>query len=844
MDHPYIGNRVLILGCPGSGKSTFARALAARTGLPLIHLDSVWWRADGSHISRDEFDRALSELLAGEKVTAAALVLYARCANGVSVELDESRAVIDDSAVDSDRAGTYTAKVSYTLGEVTHTADLPVTVFANVQAMATDVKVQLQQLYASYAKDDYTAAYYAKLTEIYQAALADVDRAADTIALHALLSDTKAAMDAVMTLQHMKAALESQRAQMIVNLESWQQPDLYAPTDYQALCNVVSTYTERLRAVSPNENYDTAQSTLDATYREALAHLEKIGKQLTMLTPYDNDPLQGGWYVNGGAAAVMSDKMPQDLQGVSATLADKNANTRYISAAYMFKTKHNSTELLSATDGSVSLGFWVYISDIAALGKETGFFIGISSHASPTEGDTAGRYNIGNARMYVNEENGFVSGWNYVEIPATSFDYRDQSYWQDYTQINFSLRTMGTKSTQAGRTHYPAEWKEGTEVLVTGLRLVYGTSHTKIINALSVQPNALHQARKTEIAALESYVKSSNYSASLWSQVQSMIRNVSAKIDAMTDIDAIDALVAQTRREIDSIPTLNSAESLTAERESCLQTLTELWQSMRQSEYAAADWTRISTLMETTVAQLQSANNISQLQTVYHTAMTELQSIKRTSVSLAPTDNESSQGVWQQKNGAAKRSNNLPDGLSGQSVVLGHKNSNLQFVASSFTFTEKQDSTEFLSASAGSMSLSFWIYIEDIEMLGNNTTGFFICLFSDISPVSENGNRGRYNCGNARTYITTAGGFVSGWNHVSISNAAFDQNNQTYWGEYSQICIGLRAHNNQGGESGYEKYPAAYVDKDAQILIADVRMTYNDTPQTAKQVVLATQPNS
>ena len=67
MDHPHIGNRVLILGCPGSGKSTFARALAARTGLPLIHLDSVWWRADGSHISRDEFDRALAELLAGEK---------------------------------------------------------------------------------------------------------------------------------------------------------------------------------------------------------------------------------------------------------------------------------------------------------------------------------------------------------------------------------------------------------------------------------------------------------------------------------------------------------------------------------------------------------------------------------------------------------------------------------------------------------------------------------------------------------------------------------------------------------------------------------------------------------
>ena len=62
-----IGNKILVLGCPGSGKSTFARQLQAKTGLPLIHLDNVWWRSDGTHISREAFDRTLAELLRGEK---------------------------------------------------------------------------------------------------------------------------------------------------------------------------------------------------------------------------------------------------------------------------------------------------------------------------------------------------------------------------------------------------------------------------------------------------------------------------------------------------------------------------------------------------------------------------------------------------------------------------------------------------------------------------------------------------------------------------------------------------------------------------------------------------------
>lgn len=60
-------SRILILGNGGSGKSTFARRLAQKTGLPLIHLDVEYWRPGWDPMPKDEWRLRVSELVKGER---------------------------------------------------------------------------------------------------------------------------------------------------------------------------------------------------------------------------------------------------------------------------------------------------------------------------------------------------------------------------------------------------------------------------------------------------------------------------------------------------------------------------------------------------------------------------------------------------------------------------------------------------------------------------------------------------------------------------------------------------------------------------------------------------------
>ena len=59
--------KIMVRGCPGAGKSTFSRALQGKIGLPLFHLDMLFWNCDKTNVSRKEFDQKLSDILKQDK---------------------------------------------------------------------------------------------------------------------------------------------------------------------------------------------------------------------------------------------------------------------------------------------------------------------------------------------------------------------------------------------------------------------------------------------------------------------------------------------------------------------------------------------------------------------------------------------------------------------------------------------------------------------------------------------------------------------------------------------------------------------------------------------------------
>jgi len=59
--------KIIVIGCPGGGKSTFAKELHRITGIPLYHLDLMYWNSDRSKVEKPLFLRRLEDAMAGEE---------------------------------------------------------------------------------------------------------------------------------------------------------------------------------------------------------------------------------------------------------------------------------------------------------------------------------------------------------------------------------------------------------------------------------------------------------------------------------------------------------------------------------------------------------------------------------------------------------------------------------------------------------------------------------------------------------------------------------------------------------------------------------------------------------
>jgi adenylate kinase family enzyme len=59
--------RIVILGCSGSGKSTLARRLGDRLGLPVVHLDALFWQPGWVESAPGDFRERVAQAVAGDR---------------------------------------------------------------------------------------------------------------------------------------------------------------------------------------------------------------------------------------------------------------------------------------------------------------------------------------------------------------------------------------------------------------------------------------------------------------------------------------------------------------------------------------------------------------------------------------------------------------------------------------------------------------------------------------------------------------------------------------------------------------------------------------------------------
>ena len=58
--------RIIVVGCPGSGKTSLALKLGRKLGLPVVHLEVLYWRPDWKASDKASFRARVADAIAGE----------------------------------------------------------------------------------------------------------------------------------------------------------------------------------------------------------------------------------------------------------------------------------------------------------------------------------------------------------------------------------------------------------------------------------------------------------------------------------------------------------------------------------------------------------------------------------------------------------------------------------------------------------------------------------------------------------------------------------------------------------------------------------------------------------
>lgn len=59
--------KIIVIGCPGSGKSYFSKQLSKQLNIPLYHLDNIYWKKDKTTVTREVLIEHIENIMQRDK---------------------------------------------------------------------------------------------------------------------------------------------------------------------------------------------------------------------------------------------------------------------------------------------------------------------------------------------------------------------------------------------------------------------------------------------------------------------------------------------------------------------------------------------------------------------------------------------------------------------------------------------------------------------------------------------------------------------------------------------------------------------------------------------------------